>query len=304
MVKRPKDRHAKVNFNNWGSPPVGLPEDASPVTFVRDTQGNIRAYAEAVAGPAGPAGTSESELWAAPASADSFDDEFTANSLSGSWTLYDADGSTTITPSGTIDPYTSFASGAKVQTNTYRRSWLAAQVKNTDSDQYLMKSYTPNTNDVIWCRLGHTLRPSQQTNDATVVLMLMAATAGHPDPANRLGIWWVPNSGAGNFATRMFIHKTTAGVGADVYTPTAYITENAYAKGTYFLIQKRSTNYDCWILDGIGTHYWLGTTTFAPTIAYAGFMFHDATSVGTKPGNAIFSADFIRRVQNTSVFLP
>jgi len=306
-IRGPKDRHAKVNFNNWGSPPVGLPGGASPVTFVKDTQGNIQAYAEVTGSEIINNVSIESELWAPPATADAFDDEFTSSALSGNWTLYDSDGSTVITPSGSINPYDVTTSGARVQTNTYWRSWLVAQIANDNAANYLMKSITPNTNDVFWARMGHTLRPVTNTSDSTIALLLMAATAGHPDPANRIGVWWVPDAVGGGtdyFKTRMFAHKTTGGVGVDVYVPAVYITHNAYAKGTYFVVAKRGTVYDFWILDGIGTRYWLGQTTYAPTIAYAGFLFNDNTSTGGTGGNAIFSADFIRRVQNNTAFLP
>lgn len=301
MREKPKERHAKINFQNYGSPPVGLPAGTSPVTFTRDAVGNISAYVDSDGG----AGSSESELWAAPATADAFDEEFTSPSLA-NFTVYDSDGTTTITPSGSIDPYASFSGAAvRVQANTYRRSWLAAQVSNDNAPHYVMKSWTPNTNAFIWARVGHTIRYDPDADDSTVVFMLMAATAGHPDPANLLGIWWVPNSGAQEYAMRMFAHKKTGGVGVDVFQTPHYIFGNAYAKGTYFGIQKRGTDYDFWVLDGIGTTYWLGTTSYAPTIAYAGFMFHDNTaSSGVKPGNAVFYADFLRLKQNTSVFLP
>ena len=57
MLDKPKERHAKINFvNTFGSPAVGLPSGAAPVTFVRDTQGNIRAYVDDIAsiGGGGP----------------------------------------------------------------------------------------------------------------------------------------------------------------------------------------------------------------------------------------------------------
>lgn len=46
MREKRKERHAKINFQGYGSPPVGLPAGSYPVTFDRDSLGNIRAYVD------------------------------------------------------------------------------------------------------------------------------------------------------------------------------------------------------------------------------------------------------------------
>lgn len=88
MREKPKERHAKINFQNYGSPPVGLPDGTSPVTFVRDSRGNISAYTDTASGDGG----GSSDLYSAgiddpPASAGSLDDEFNDTSFdTGRWT--------------------------------------------------------------------------------------------------------------------------------------------------------------------------------------------------------------------------
>ncbi|HTK86996.1 MAG TPA: hypothetical protein VL329_04655 [Nitrospiraceae bacterium] len=286
---------------------AGDVEEITCTSFARSilddtTAAAVRATIGAAGGGGGAGGDLSSELWAAPASPSSYDDEFLAGSLNGAWTLYDSDGSTTITPSGSIDPYASFNSGAKIETNV-KRSWMMAQVKNTGVSIYLQKAWTANTNDFVWARIGHSLRPAVAAADGAVGLTLMAATGGHPDIANFLELIWVPNA-VGTFSSRPFANKTVASVTTNVFVTATYLTDELYGRAMYFGIQKLNTDYHFWAFDGIGTTWWLGTTTFAATMAYIGFKFFDNSSGGTKPGNAIFFADFIRVVQNTSVFLP
>jgi len=243
-----------------------------------------------------------SEAWALPASPSTYDDEFTSDT-SANYVWYDSNGSTVITPSGTIDPYATITTGVVQQIQTPRRSWLAAQIRNTNVNTFLTKPWTPDTNDFVWTRLAHAGRPAVVAGDISFGLNLMAATGGHPDPANTVEIALVSNSGNGNFATRLISDKNVANVNTTILAGGTYAT-NSIMLSTYLGIQKRGTTYDFWALDAQGRLYWWGTTTHSSTMAYLAWRMVDNTSTGTKPGNPIFYIDFIRVQQNTAVFLP
>lgn len=68
MREKPKERHAKINFQNYGSPPIGLPAGTNPVTFVRDSQGNISAYVDEDSGVGGGVGGGGSVVYGTRAS--------------------------------------------------------------------------------------------------------------------------------------------------------------------------------------------------------------------------------------------
>lgn len=253
-------------------------------------------------GPAGPSGSAianaNSELWSQPASANANDDEFMSGTGT-SWALWESNGASSITASGSIDPYAIFSSGARIVVGD-RPSWIRFQVRNNSTNLWYLKPYTPNTNDFIYTRVGHSIQANPLGDDADVGLVIMGATAGHPDPDNLVEMNLVPNAFS-NFSARFIIEKVVAGITTNLYT-SGYLIDTA-PLARYLGVQKRSTTYDFWAFDSMGNPYWFTTTTNAFTPAYIGFRLRDNTSHGG-PGNAVLMADFIRVVSNTSVFLP
>lgn len=237
-----------------------------------------------------------SERWAIPATPNANDVEFVqtlAELLADGWILVDGAGTTVAVLDDTIDPYVNDAAAHHINGHTYRPSWLTLKIRNNNTRYYFVKPFAPVTNEFIWTRMGTRSVAVDDGND--VGLVVMAATAGHPDPANRSEVILVQTAGGrrirGNVVTAgVQTQYYNGGPSADFQTPVA----------PYFGMQKTNTTYKGWYGQEGHGHFSMTSGVQASAMAYFGFVCQ--VNDGT-PGNGIAQADFVRFVENTTTFL-
>jgi hypothetical protein len=240
-------------------------------------------------------------LYTPPASAHANSAEFDSTTLPTGFVFRNASTTTTETPSGNIDIYTTIASGnvPKVSTHTNWRqsfcSWQLAANSNAYFVGYPVVTALP-TNCFIWSAFSPNAKENvSYTNpDTAMALVLCPAVSGHPDDttANWLMFGFFNISGSINIAARN--GGTT--VGSD--SVTAWNTPTTLPPIYAFGIQKLSTTYHFWVFTDIGTGIYWGSTTYSSTVGYLGWRSQCALT--TNPANVVFQVDFLRQQDSST----
>lgn len=237
-------------------------------------------------------------LWAKPDVPHEYDAEFesTSNVLPANWVE-------SFTPSGTIDPYTSFNTGVpKREIGTWRSSCYAIQAPNDGAyhTYFMSRPATIPTNCFLWARGSFSYRYNQGTNnDGVLGLFFSATVTGQPDGANNVKMCL--NESDTSDPVQLETQKYTGGSGG---TLTETSDRGSTGIGQYYEyvgIQKIGTTYYFWAFSEHGQMYYIGTTTFAPTVDRIGFFVVNA--LDQSPGNTIATVDFVR-FKESAVFLP
>lgn len=236
-------------------------------------------------------------LWTKPDSPHAYDAEFESllNVLPASWVE-------SFTPSGTIDPYTIFNTGVpKREVGTWRSSCYAIQVPNDNTPYFVSRPVTVPTNCFLWGRATFSYRYNQQVgNDSNIGMFFSTTDAGQPDNDNDILKLWF-NEADLNSPLQLQVDKTVSGSVTTVMTASDRLSTGIGQYYEYVGIQKLGTTYHFWAFSEHGQMFYLGTTSFAPTVDRIGFVMINANTAA--PGNSIVAIDFIRFVESAT-FLP
>ena len=243
----------------------------------------------------------ESNLWCPPATPHVLDDEFDADTLSGWGVKNITDGVVGSFSYGTVDAYdTSFNSGNVVRVNANeaaRRSWAQVQVPATGKAYSIYKSTALPTNLLVFARMKFNIRLGELSNDATLGLELVEATAGEPAYNSRVSI--LLNESDTTTQAQTQVQNSGGGFGSSV------VSTNVDSQGQaleYVAIHKVGTTYHLWVGTASGNWIWMtsyGSLDFTPDMAVLVFT----NSSITAPGVKVCSVDFVRFIETDNFLL-
>lgn len=230
------------------------------------------------------------------------DDEFDSTTLNSSWSFSTA-GAALTPAASTITTYSDVGGTGAASNMRYalhsngRRSWILFQGANSGANLFLTKSVSPPTDMLIWARCCFRVFNTAAVGDEnTIGVTLAANTAGYPDNANKVALY-LNESDTG--VRQLEYTKTVAGTPTSVAT-TLDVDPNGAQAFEYVALHKLGTTYHAWACAAAGNWMWLGSTSFAATVAHMGIVFGGGTS-NNKPGTLVNGVDFFRRL-DTSEF--
>lgn len=233
-------------------------------------------------------------LWTKPETPHAWDIEFEdGNTLPSGWTE-------NFTPSGTIDPYTTFSTGVpRREIDTWRKSCYAIQPPYDNAAKILSRAVTVPTNLFMWFRAAFSYRYNvSNPNDASFAFNISATDSGTVDLSNRITHYM--NEADSNTISMQPL-KTIGGSGTTVQTTANRTTLGAGQRYEFGAIQKIGTTYHFWAFTGNGQAFWIGSTTASIAVDRVSVFFNN--NIGSAPGNSIMTVDFIR-FKESIVFLP
>jgi hypothetical protein len=228
-------------------------------------------------------------LWLLPALPHADDEEF------------DTDGSNinlgvTLSVTAT-DPYAALTANTGRVEYGRRSSWMHLQVNSGFFPSvFCKKPVSIATNCLIWARMGALHRAASEERYQMAGITITGELAGQPDPLNRISCGL--NDYAGN---RVYVGSKFIAGGETVYPSGGgnSLTNNGAAPYPYLAIHKIGTTYHFWALSEDGARTYMGTTTFAPAVAWIGFYDSSGGTQGN-PGTPIICADFLRRLDTAT----
>lgn len=235
-----------------------------------------------------------SVLWTKPETPHPWDIEFEdGDTLPSGWTE-------SFTPSGTIDPYTTFASGVpKREIDTWRKSCYAIQTPHDNSAYILSRGVTVPTNLFMWFRAAFSYRHNvSNANDASFAFNISMTDSGTVDLNNRITHYM---NEADSSTIQMQCIRYVGGSGTTIRTTANRTVTGAGQRYEFGAIQKIGTTYHYWAFTGNGGVFWIGSTTASIAVDRVSVFFNNANS--SAPGNSIKTVDFIR-FKESVVFLP
>ena len=246
------------------------------------------------------AATSSNMLSDIPSSPNADDEEWGSTTPPAAWELYNHTDSVTITPSGSIDPYSALTANdtARLKTHTdWHKSFVSIQVSTEGSSKNYTysKAVTVPTNRLIWSRLAFSMRFTETSAVAgNFGLGFFADASGHASLSDSVVFYFdgLTSSTQGLKAT-----KTAATVFSTITTGPNVLGGTGIA-WDYLGIHKVGTTYHFWTFNDGGHKMYWGSTTHAATMARIGFFIRDGNSAS--PGNAIVGADFVRNIDSAT----
>lgn len=243
-----------------------------------------------------------SNLWTPPMNSHSQDDEFGPSGLSG-WTGVKniTDGVNGSFSYGNVDAYdTAFGSGNVVRVNASvpdRPSWVQIQVPATNKAFSIYKAITIPTNLLVFARIKFNIRLGEPSNDGTVGLELIEATAGEPAYNSRVSI--LLNESDNTCQAQTQLQNSGGGFGSSV------VSTNVDSQGQaleYTAIHKIGGTFHLWVGTASGNWIWMTSYSaldFTPDMVAMVF----SNSSLTAPGAKVCSFDFVRFIETDNFLL-
>lgn len=242
------------------------------------------------------------QLWDTPTSPNGDDEEFASTTPPAGWELYNYSDSVVITPSGSIDPYSALTANdsAHLKTHTdWRASHFAIQVstETTNRGYFYTKQLTVPTNRVIWARMSFFTRFAETSTTGGNFGLCFAGVSSSHASSNDTVLMYLDGVSLGPTVLGIKTSKTVSGsftllnTGPNPISGVGIVWE-------YLAIHKIGTTYHFWSFTASGQKQYWGSTTHSGTMSAIGFFIRDGNS--TTPGNAIFSADFIRCIDSAT----
>lgn len=252
-----------------------------------------------ISAPTGSLFPGASPLWIVPEVPHVDDVEFDSTTAPTGWLLRNLTDASTVTISGTINPYQAVTANDTVvaQYHTdWRRSFATWQGSTEGGNKYytFAKAVTVPTNRVMWARMGLPTRFAGDTQDANMGIFF-CTTSGSFATFLTDSVVFETGGPAANNPIRP--GKLVAGVYTNINTGPSTIA----GLGTvweYMCIHKTSTTYNFWTFTDSGQRQHWGSTTHASTMTQVGFFFRSGAS--TSPGNAIYQTDFMRFIDSAT----
>lgn len=243
----------------------------------------------------GAAGAVGGGVWAKPITAHALDDEFdTGTSIAAAWSP--SSPSVGALSATAIDPYAGFTTGGTRWSHNERRlNWLMLQPESGGSLVLTKDISSLPANYAVWVHGCFNHRTTNAANnDYTFGIALSGASY---DANNRVNIYLNESD-----ASAIQLEFSSIVAGAVVTNlVSANIGPTTHTPFEGMLVQKIGTTYHGWAITNNGSLLYLGSLTYAPTVATVSIIAGNAAS--TTPGNMIVGIDFIRFV-NGSTFLP
>ena len=231
-----------------------------------------------------------SRLWSRPLVAHARDWECELADLPVGWVWLDAAGAAA-TPVQGITPYTGFTTGPPRYTRT-RGAFVQCPANSTNYT--LTQPYAAPTDAWFVSQIGGIHRGAAVNNDSTCLMVLTADNAGKPNIGdNYIYIGIELDAGA----YQIDFQKRVAGVSTTVAT-TADADQGVGIVWEYVALQKIGTNVHAWAFSNNGQGYYLGVTSFAPTIAHVGFWLQNVTN--SAPAPSIVRLGFFRTLDTAA----
>lgn len=235
-------------------------------------------------------------LYFHPASPNGSDEEFESTTAPSGWELRDTNISTTITPSGAVDPYTTPTTGtARASYHTdWRSSFASIQLAADGHNIIYAKPITVPTNVFIWASFGTFARNSGNASggDGQMMMGFFADSSSHPILSQSVCLGF-RNPTGGNVNVQAFTDGSSVQGNSSTNV-------NASHSGPwqYYGIQKLGTAYHCWLFDDAGNNQHYASFTETNTMGWIGFYIR--CGVSTDPAAGIHRMDFLRRIDSSN----